>query len=116
MSPASYRTAPPRAAMLAEPLPTGQGEGDADAVGVGVGVGVPPVTPPPLFARSFACWINDRARLISVWYVARSPAFSAASAAWKCCNAAASSCATVWLPVGGTAHGGGVPSGHVVTV
>src|SRR5437773_6951954 len=97
MSPASYRTAPPRRRMLAiSARPAnrglhgdGDGEGDADAEGAGDGEGEPPApVPPPLpLASDWACLISASACLISLWYVPRSPWRSAAFALAKCCTA-----------------------------
>src|SRR5437667_6115376 len=94
MSPASYRTAPPRAPMVAgrvEPIPRAQPDGDTLGVGDGDGEGE---------AESCSAWFTKAMPAsISFWYVARSPFLSAASAALKCCWAWASSWPT-W-PVGG---------------
>src|SRR6478752_4391123 len=116
MSPASYRTAPPRSTRLAGArspdnarraggfarLSLAHGLGDAvvDGVGVALGVGAPlgvgvgetvgpEPEPDPAFAAANFCACSTRfsACASSDWYVARSPARRAASARWKCVSA-----------------------------
>jgi len=75
-SSASSHVVPRTGVAHAEPF--GYPEGEADALGDGEAV-----DPDALLASSFALEIAARAASISLWYVARSPALSAVSAAAK---------------------------------
>ena len=72
----------------------GEGEAEAEGEGVGVGEGPPPLELPLPDASRFAWRTSASACWISLWNVARSPFFSARSAARKCFSASASSCWT----------------------